>query len=164
MTLATTTRKSNQYMDSSTLVSDQTLMASQREPCHESLGLSQQVSRTIALSKFDGSLMVVTKALHSAFACILPVCIVIMHFFLQISSPGEGFFFCPIFSVLAVSFRELWLRSRYISPNNLSLAPFSLGYIFFWIVGSLKLIICKSGIFPTQIYNGRVNTGGVDRG
>jgi hypothetical protein len=70
------------------VVSDQTLMASQREPCHESLGLSQQVSRTIVLSKIDGSLMVV-KALHSAFGCILPVRTVIMHFFLQISSPRE---------------------------------------------------------------------------
>ena len=39
-------------------------MTSQREPCHEGLGVSQPLSRTVALSFFDGFLMSASTVSH----------------------------------------------------------------------------------------------------
>jgi len=67
------------------LVSDPTLMTSQREPCHESLDLSQQLNRTIALSTFDGLLMSVAncnRRLPSRYRGLAYLCCIPLYHFL----------------------------------------------------------------------------------
>jgi hypothetical protein len=87
----------------------------------------------LALSKFDGSLMVVTKALHSAFACILPVRIIFFFRIVHLVRKPTAFFW-PFFSSRLQSVFGNCGYGHVIYPRTtfpFRRSSFSLAYIVF---------------------------------